>query len=288
MFVLDSVPCTDAFPADGQAGGAQIVAQNGSTGGFFTVTGADAYVQLAYQAAAGASLEWTPPVHVGTGNGILSSGTRGVRFRNYVAGVVATVSAGLSEPLEPPLQLTSAGVASASSLGGMRLIQNQVLLTAQPTITFSNIDQTFAHLYLVVMGRSSAAVSSADLRIQLNGDVAANYDWQFSRGNAANAVAAEFFGDTSMLLGSLAGNAVGAGLAGMVTVDLPSYSGSTFNKMANSRSSEKHGVLTTNMNVFEVSSFWRSGAAITSLVLLLSAGSFMIGSQASLYGLAAS
>jgi hypothetical protein len=112
VFVLDSVSCADAFPADGAAGGAQIVAQNGSTGGFFTVTGNDAYVQLAYQAAAGQALEWTPPVHVGTGNGILAAGTRGIRFANYVAGSVAVVSAGLSEPLEPPLQLTSAGVSA--------------------------------------------------------------------------------------------------------------------------------------------------------------------------------
>ncbi len=115
MFVLDSVAVADTFPTDGQQGGAQIVAQNGSNGGYAAVTGADVYVQLAYQAAPGASLEWTPPVHVAPGNLILAAGTRGIRFRNYVAGQVATVSAGLSEPLEPALQLSSAGVATPAT-----------------------------------------------------------------------------------------------------------------------------------------------------------------------------
>jgi hypothetical protein len=126
VFVLDSVACADTFPADGARGGAQIVAQNGSTGGYATVTGADVMVQLAYQAAPGSSLEWTPAVHVAPGNLILAAGTRGIRFRNYVAGQVATVSAGLSEPLEPPLQLTSAGVVSGASTGSLAYVENGV------------------------------------------------------------------------------------------------------------------------------------------------------------------
>jgi hypothetical protein len=116
VFVLDSVTCADTFPQDGQTGGAQIVAQNGSNGGYFTVTGNDAYVQLGYSPDGhGVFVEWTPAVHVGTGNGILAAGTRGIRFRNYTAGSVATVSAGLSEPAEPALQLTSAGVTSSAA-----------------------------------------------------------------------------------------------------------------------------------------------------------------------------
>lgn len=118
MFVLDSVSCTDAFPTDGQSGGAQIIAQNGSNGGYASVITNDVYVQVAYLAAAGGSLEWTPAVHVGPGNIILEKGTRGIRFRNYTAGKVAVVSAGLSEPLEPALQLTSGGVSSSGSSGG--------------------------------------------------------------------------------------------------------------------------------------------------------------------------
>lgn len=111
MFVLDSVACADTFPADGAAGGAQLIAQNGSNGGYFAVTGADVYVQLGFSPD-GVTIQWTPQVHVGQGNGILQRGTYGVRFRNYVAGSVATVSAGLSEPQEPSLQLTAAGVST--------------------------------------------------------------------------------------------------------------------------------------------------------------------------------
>lgn len=135
MFVLDSVNCTDAFPQDGSSGGAQIIAQNGSNGGYASVSTHDVYVQLAYMPVDGAGrrtgqIEWTPAVHVGPGNIILAAGTYGIRFRNYVAGQVAVVSAGLSEPQEPALQLTSAGVSAV--VGNTSMITGRVDQTGAP------------------------------------------------------------------------------------------------------------------------------------------------------------
>lgn len=117
MFVLDSVAVADTFPSDGASGGAQLVAQNGSNGGFAAVAGADVYVQLGY--FSNGMLTWTPQVRAGIGNIVLAAGTRGIRFRNAVAGSVATVSAALSEPAEPPMQLTAGGVATPSTGGGV-------------------------------------------------------------------------------------------------------------------------------------------------------------------------
>ena len=113
MFVLDSVAVADTFPSDGASGGAQLVAQNGSNGGFAAVAGADVYVQLGY--FSNGMLTWTPAVRASVGNIILAAGTRGIRFRNAVAGSVATVSAALSEPAEPPMQLAAGGVATPST-----------------------------------------------------------------------------------------------------------------------------------------------------------------------------
>ena len=124
MFVLDSAQCQDTFPADNASGGPTspiIVAQNGSSGGYAQVIDNDVYVQLAYMPD-GAALEWTDPVHVAPGNLTLAAGTRGIRFRNYRAGQVATVSAGLSEPLEPALNLTAAGIVSSTPVKPTQVI----------------------------------------------------------------------------------------------------------------------------------------------------------------------
>lgn len=114
MFVLDSVAVTDDFPADGSSGGAQIITVNGGNGGFASVAANDVYVQIAYSPSGLGMLSWTPQVRVGVGNIILQPGTRGIRFRNATAGAAAIVSAALSEPAEPALQLTAGGVASGA------------------------------------------------------------------------------------------------------------------------------------------------------------------------------
>lgn len=104
------------MPLDGSSGGAQIIANNGSSGGYAAISGNDAYVQLAYSpSGVFAQLEWTPKFHMAPGNLILAAGTRGIRFQNYVAGKIAIISAGLSEPSEPPIQTTAAGVATPST-----------------------------------------------------------------------------------------------------------------------------------------------------------------------------
>lgn len=110
MLTLDSVAVADTFPEPGK-GGALLLEEGGSNGGYFAVTGNDVYVELAYGRQG--AIFWTEPVHVSPGNGILQPGTAGVRFRNYTPGQVATVSAGLSSRSEPSLQLTAAGVSSS-------------------------------------------------------------------------------------------------------------------------------------------------------------------------------
>ncbi len=111
MFTLDNEPVTDAFPLDNQSGGAQVVSQGGSNGGFANVKDADVMVQIGYYLAGGL-IAWTPELRSGVGNIILEAGTAGIRFRNATAGVVATVSAALSELSEPPVRLVASGEAS--------------------------------------------------------------------------------------------------------------------------------------------------------------------------------
>lgn len=115
MLVLDSVSCTDTFGEPGSPGGASALGflQGGSNGGYFAVTSADVYCQMAYGRLG--QLDWTDPVHVSPGNGIIPPGVLGIRFRNYVAGSVAVVSCGIASLVEPGLTLTSAGVSATAA-----------------------------------------------------------------------------------------------------------------------------------------------------------------------------
>lgn len=114
MDILDAQTVADAFPQDG-AGGA--IAQLGpifdSNGGYYNVTGNPVYAQYAYGRYG--EYYWSDPVPIPVGPAILEPGTVGVRFRNYTAGAVATVSGALSEKGEPAVQITSGGIATAAA-----------------------------------------------------------------------------------------------------------------------------------------------------------------------------
>lgn len=115
MDTLDAQAVGDAFPGDAAAG---AVAQLGpifdSNGGYYNVQTNPVYAQYAYGTYG--NYFWTPPVPIPVGPAILQPGTVAVRFRNYTAGSVATVSGALSEKGEPAVQITSGGVASSSGV----------------------------------------------------------------------------------------------------------------------------------------------------------------------------
>jgi len=100
--ILDSVTCGDDYTAAATLSG--VFASNG---GYFNVSGADVYMRLEYGSFGDLSV--TREVHVPPGNGLLYPGTSGVAFRNYTPGNFATVSAGISEHVEPAFALSASG-----------------------------------------------------------------------------------------------------------------------------------------------------------------------------------
>jgi hypothetical protein len=117
MRTLDSVSCANAYTA-----AAKIDAVYNSSGGYFAVTGADAYAQLFY-GRRGQELA-TAEFHVPVGVGILYPGTVGIQFRNYTTGQTAVVSAALSNPSEPSVVLSAGGIATPAVTN--RLITGRV------------------------------------------------------------------------------------------------------------------------------------------------------------------
>lgn len=285
MFTLDNIACTDTMPADGSSGGAQLIAANGSNGGFFSVTANDAYVSLGFKQADGLTIAWTPEVHVSAGNGILQRGTYGIRFRNYTAGSVAIVSAGLSEPAEPALQLTAGGISTPTSTSVMRVISDQRLTVDNATVTFDNIDQTYAHLVLKIKARRNAAGVGA-MNLQFNADVAANYRFQlvFGQGAAAAGIWDGGVAAGAITIAELTGNDDASTTA--IDIDIPDYvgPGGSFYQSCVS----KYSCLGASFLVGTGGGVWRSNNPITRIDVKTAANQFAAGSRFTLYGLTSS
>lgn len=94
-----------------------------ASGGYFVVEGADVWMRLQY--GRHGLDHWTDEFHVRPNNGILYPGTTGVAFRNYVAGTSATVSAAISEEVEPSVSLSSGGQGGGSTLNGLPVFNVQ-------------------------------------------------------------------------------------------------------------------------------------------------------------------
>jgi hypothetical protein len=86
-----------------------------SNGGYFLVANNDVFMELQYNIQG--QLHWTQEIHVPTGSGQIYPGTTGIRFRNFVAGSAAILSAALSEQQEPAISIGASGVANTGGSG---------------------------------------------------------------------------------------------------------------------------------------------------------------------------
>lgn len=118
MYSIDNVNAADSY-----TDAATLGPVFRSAGGFCTVSGHDAFCQLGYvhpnpQGGGQGQWTWDDEFHipVGAAGTILTllPGTVAIRFRNYVAGSVAVVSASLNQPGRPSVQVAASGFASAS------------------------------------------------------------------------------------------------------------------------------------------------------------------------------
>jgi hypothetical protein len=75
-----------------------------------------------------------------------------------------------------------------------------------------------------------------------------------------------------------------ASVSASVSAVIPNYAGTTFNKTVQSLNADKFAASSTNIHLLSAGSFWRSSAAITSLLIFPAAGNFVQGTKAILYG----
>ena len=154
----------------------------------------------------------------------------------------------------------------------MQLIQTQTLASAQASITFSSIPQTFTDLYLLFSMRTSAASTNADIGLN---------------GSYADFTVRSLFGDGSGVTSETTVRIVGA-----VTdqtpftngsVYIPNYTSSVAKSISIDTVSEKNGT-TAYQTIW--AGLWNQTAAITSVSLKEDGGGNLAQySSVSLYGI---
>lgn len=135
MPILNGVLVGNAYPTTGP-GGAILQDVWNPRGGWFSVQGATAFCQLQYGKQGGS--EWTDEILLGNGAFVtLPPNCTGVRFRNGVANVVATVTAQIAQGPEPPLAIASIGSVTLS-VASLNFQHNGLAIATEPTLDFED------------------------------------------------------------------------------------------------------------------------------------------------------
>ncbi len=164
------------------------------------------------------------------------------------------------------------------------VLANSTLVGAAASISFTGINQTFAHLLVVAYLRGDTAAATVNTLMRFNGDSGANYDYQTVRGAASTTSAVEVFATTGILVGQVPANTAAANLFSAHQITIPHYAQASNNKASSSQHVMKIGTASGNLNVEGQAGFWRSNSAITQVSLTPAAGNFVAGSRVTLYG----
>jgi len=155
-------------------------------------------------------------------------------------------------------------------------IATTTLGSATPTVTFSSISGSYTDLVLIFSG--SNATSNNGLRLRFNSDSGSNYSSTYVYGDGSTA--------TSSFGASTTGGQIAVDIGSsqsMCIANIMNYSNATTYKTFIGRGSSAANYADANV------SLWRNTAAITSVTVLLGAGTsnFATGSTFTLYGIKA-
>lgn len=165
------------------------------------------------------------------------------------------------------------------------LIKEVVTSSSQTTVSFAPIPQYYRDLVLVVRGRGTASAANVNVLLQFNGDTGSNYDKTDTEAHAGTGVTlGEALASTSIVLGYMAAGTAPSNVADKIDARIADYRGTTFQKALTAQSTLKVNTTAGNVYVIATSAWWRSTAAISSILISLSSGGFVDNSVASLYG----
>lgn len=187
---------------------------------------------------------------------------------NLWTGLVAFVRSSAAANTQPALYVYDATLAAWTALGQYArawTVITDTLLGGDSTFGSISIPQTFAHVKILVSGRGNAAVASASLIMRINGDTAANYDYNIIAGVAGAATAVASDAQTSLSLVSFPGTTATAARSGAGEMTLHDYRAATFQKSIWWVGGFRDGGVGGGSG--QQSGAWRSTAAITAVTL---------------------
>lgn len=171
--------------------------------------------------------------------------------------------------------------------GALTSLSNQTLSGTAANITISSIPATSTQLVLYLLLRGTTAATGVNVRIQFNGDTGSNYDDEALIADGATVSAGPEAAATSGYAGAVVAANGTANDFGLVVLTIPFYSATNANKLYVYNSGRYPTQGTTAGYEAQVGSGqWRSTAAISSILVAPSAGSWASGSAATLYGMA--
>jgi hypothetical protein len=154
---------------------------------------------------------------------------------------------------------------------------------AQTSITFSSIPQTFKHLQLRTLVRSSTGASPENLAyVRFNGDTGSNYAHHFLLGTGAVAAATGQGSITWIPLIDSSNSGTLANVFAATVADILDYTNTNKNTTARSLA----GIDANGSGaMFLCSGFWNNTAAVTSITIVPEKTSFVEFSSFALYGI---
>lgn len=177
---------------------------------------------------------------------------------------------------------------SGGGAGGSYHVLAETIVSGSPAanIDFTSISGAYRHLEIYLTVRANDAAAFVLLNVQFNGDTGANYDWQRTTITNATQGGSATAGATAARMGLITSTGASAtNNPGGGRLFIPHYAGTVFNKTALSYTTEFQTTTNTGFLSEQGHMLWRSTAAITRVTLTPSAGSFIVGSMATLYGL---
>ena len=166
--------------------------------------------------------------------------------------------------------------------GCMQLIAYQNISATTAAIIFPNIPQTYNHLRLISLSRSSYAGTYDYPLIQLNGDTGSNYVSVNLQSQNTTASCNNFGTAANYSTGLITAANDTANYPGTFIINFPFYTNNTFFKNINSITSAVAGSLFDVNNGQWINSTIQS---INQIKAFLSLGSYIAGSTFSLYGI---
>lgn len=170
--------------------------------------------------------------------------------------------------------------------GVLRALGDSILGSDQASVTFSSIDQNFAHLLLAVYGRSDRAAVTDSIAVRFNADSGANYYEEFETIAGTTATPNESLGSSRLEVGTCPANTAAANLFASALGFIGHYAQAINKKSLVAMTGLGWGTTTGMAGLSLFGGYWNNTAALTTVAVIPSSGTnIKTGSRATLYGM---